>query len=369
MQPVSPPKNDSSIDTGGDIATGRPSNCDSPASSIGTNSKSNPSYQSGKISTFFQSCLTAVSICICLQVILTLCAGMHPVIELAAHGSMHATILACLVLPLLILFRRKRLLVCLSIATLLLLSITRPWYLAWPAPIAASKGVSQLKVLSWNVLSVNQSFAEIEAIVAEVDPDVIVFIEVRPDLLDGLSRITSDYPFFIDRPRWGGEGIAVLSRIRGTEFIFEDYDLPRQPAIVASIPPARGGTKIQIDGPTLNLVALHTLSPLPTHRSAIRNRQISALLEWSKPIEAPMCVCGDFNITPWAPSFRKLIRGGFVDSRIGSGNCASWPSNLGMLGIPIDHALSKGDCFVFDRKVLNRSSGSDHRPIVFSVAY
>ena len=70
---------------------------------------------------------------------------------------------------------------------------------------------------------------------------------------------------------------------------------------------------------------------------------------------------GDFNATPWSAVFQDLTSGGaWRDSRRGLGYQASWPSELGTLGIPIDHALVTPEI-----RVLQRSTfpipGSDHR--------
>ena len=56
-------------------------------------------------------------------------------------------------------------------------------------------------------------------------------------------------------------------------------------------------------------------------------------------------VIGDFNITPWSKPFREMLKGDGLgqgklrDTREGRGFFATWPSGLGWLGIPIDHAL------------------------------
>lgn len=274
---------------------------------------------------------------------------------------MHALVASLVLLPLQLGLRQRGEAICLGIASIYLCFLVQPWALWLPAASPTEPRQQSLEVLSWNLLSVNRSFSEMEDLILEVDPDLIVLIEVRPGLLDDLPQVTHKYPYHLLRPDWGGSGIAVLSRVKETRLAFKDFQFPQQPAIVASVP----GN----DGSELQLVALHALSPLPAYRTAIRNRQIRSFANWSETQTGPLCVCGDFNITPWTGPFQELLDLGFVDSRIGVGNCPSWPAQLGVFGIPIDHALSKGACHISDRTVLPAGLGSDHRPIRFTVSF
>lgn len=303
-----------------------------------------------------------LSLGLCVLGTLSLLAGLHPAFELATHFAMHATLLGILLLPLLMFFQRRWLALFVAVVLAYLLFLTQPWALLARSTHVASTESRTLRVLSWNLLSVNRSFAEIRNIVAEADPDLIVFIEVRPGLLDALPDIVRDYPYMLERPSWGGEGIALLSRVEGIELEIVDFEFARQPAIVAQLPSAQ-------DDQGLQFVAMHTLSPVPLHRAQFRDRQLSALAEWAESTDSPICVCGDLNITPWAGAFRRLIDVGFRDSRLGSGNGASWPSFLGALGIPIDHALAKGQCRISERRVLASGPGSDHLPLAFTLHY
>lgn len=302
-----------------------------------------------------------VGLAICVQALATLGAKLHPILELAAHCSLHSLVLAGIFLPLFICLREWTLTFCVGLATVFLLFLTQPWNLvALGSP--PDDNLARLKVLSWNLHSVNPNLSQIAALIRREDPDILVLIEVRPGLLDELDSVTRDYPCVFSIPSWGGHGIAILSRIPDTQFEIEEFEFPIQPAIVSSLPVVSGDSPLQI-------VALHTLSPLPPWRRAIRDRQLDAFLAWSEKQKSPLCVCGDLNITPWAPAFRRLVQSGFQDSRLGAGNCATWPSGLGMFGIPIDHALSKNGCQILNRRVLADAPGSDHRAIVFEVAY
>lgn len=304
--------------------------------------------------------VSLLSFCVCVQVGLVLCSRLHPFLELACHCSLHVLLAAAVLLPALIWLRYRGVAFCLAIATAYLLVLVQPWgFINFGQKPAEEPNT--LQVLSWNVLSINKSFAEIEQVIKDVNPDVLILIEVRPGLIEALPFVQETYPHCLQRPSWGGEGIAICSRVPGTTTSFEGFDYPRQPGIVAKIPGVSGGS--------MELVALHTLSPLPTPRTAVRDRQLASVRDWSSSRTGPTCVAGDFNTTPWTSSFIDLLRSGFRDSRVGSGNGASWPAELGWLGIPIDHAITKGDCRISERRVLQECPGSDHRPIAFKLHF
>ena len=289
-----------------------------------------------------------------------LCIGFsnwHPVLELANHFAMHGLVVSLFITPILFRFGRNRLGIMLASAMLYLAILVQPWTLL-PRVAASSDSAAGVQVLCWNLLAKNTSYEAMSKLVDQVDPDVLILIEVAPSLLDQISAISDRYPYLEAFPALGGSGIAVFSRIPGTEFEKQDFDCAFQPAIVAKLPFEESDTNLQI-------VAIHPLSPIPVGRTKTRNQQLQAFLSWADNTSGPICVCGDLNTTPWTRSFLDLLDNGFVDSRVGVGNCPSWPAWLGSFGLPIDHVLSKGGCEVFDRQVIQPSYGSDHLPVRF----
>ncbi|MEM7479279.1 MAG: endonuclease/exonuclease/phosphatase family protein [Planctomycetota bacterium] len=298
------------------------------------------------------------------QTICHLLGFVHAFLELASHCCVHVLCFGVLLLPLLFWMRRRKSALAVAVCCAVLASYVQPWNLYLPVkhPI---QGESQLKVLSWNILSRNKRIEDVVRLVKKSDADLVVLIEARPGIMELIPELLEEYPIHLERPSWAGEGIAMLSRIEGTTMRFEDFTWPRQPAIIADLPAQNG----QADGESLQLVGMHALSPVPLSRTKIRDEQLEALGEWAVKQETPVCVCGDLNITPWASPFRQLIQLGFRDSREGRGNCPTWPSKFGAFGIPIDHVLCRGSCDILNREVLSESPGSDHRPILFTVDY
>lgn len=286
---------------------------------------------------------------------------LHPLFELPSHFAVHGVCLGLLLVPAVLYYRRKLLAICAFTAWSYLLLLVHPWSLyTAAAPSALPHSATSVKVLVWNILVTNQSYEQIESLVIDHEPDVVILIETPPGLPQNLPTIVNGYPMSRTYLHWGGGGICVFSRVAGTEIELLDFECSQQPAMVATIPSSTGAVK---------LVGMHPLSPLPVSRAIVRDKQLRAFARWAQAIEGPVCVCGDFNTTPWSASFRDLLSVGLRDSREGVGNCPSWPRSLGPIGIPIDHVLSKGNCSVSDRRVLSESPGSDHAPVVFTLAF
>ncbi len=74
------------------------------------------------------------------------------------------------------------------------------------------------------------------------------------------------------------------------------------------------------------------------------------------------------NAWPWSAAFRRLTAAGNLDNSLtGHRLQPSWPDGWGPLMIPIDHALHGDDLVAVDRST-GPSLGSDHRPILVTVA-
>jgi endonuclease/exonuclease/phosphatase (EEP) superfamily protein YafD len=74
------------------------------------------------------------------------------------------------------------------------------------------------------------------------------------------------------------------------------------------------------------------------------------------------------NITPYSPLFQDwLERTGLTDTRRGRTLSPSWPVQLPIVGVPIDHcAVSRGVVIVRHRGL--PAFGSDHYPILAELA-
>lgn len=312
---------------------------------------------------FARGVLRLVVLGITLQLLLTLVSRLNPLVELAAHFSFHSLLIGLAVLPCVWLLRMKRSFVLGLVVSACLAWLIAPWNLIPRQQTVDPNFTSSLKVLSWNLLQTNRSMQEIAQLIRDVSPDVLILIEVSPGMLERLLPLL-DTPFEqqLAQPDWQGGGIAVLTRSMHAKLKIHEFGYRARPAIVARFETPGSPEPLQ-------LIALHTFSPSPVSRTKHRDQQLDNFIQWSNAQPGPLCTAGDLNTTPWTACFGRIVRSGFRDSRLGAGNCPSWPSGLGMAGIPIDHALTKGNCQITDRRVLPAGPGSDHLPIAFTVHF
>ena len=279
--------------------------------------------------------------------------------ELASHFVWQAILGGAALILLCLWQRRWKILGLALVPWCYLIVLFQPWNLWLGSPqVIPEHRAQRLTVMSWNVLCINENLEEIRRVVEQHPVDILVLVEVRPNLFQQIPQLDEMYKYRMAYPSWGGNGIALLTNRSDVQLSRVDFGGRIMPSIVASV------------GQSLQVIGVHTWSPFPPQRAVPRDRQLADLTSWVQQQASPVCVVGDLNVTPWAPSFQKLLAAGMIDSRnSGFGNSASWPSWLGPLGIPIDHALSHGPCTVTSRKLGPMVYGSDHRPLLVEIAY
>ncbi len=118
----------------------------------------------------------------------------------------------------------------------------------------------------------------------------------------------------------------------------------------------------------ISIVAFGTDSPTTPARAQRRDHVLDSAARWSRTHPARRIVMGDFNATPWSPSFQRLLHHGrLFNSLDGFGLQVSWPESNVLLRIPIDHALLGPALAAVDRGT-GPAFGSQHRSLHLTVA-
>ncbi len=228
-----------------------------------------------------------------------------------------------------------------------------PYLFGSPA-LAATSSTPPVRLLAWNVHSVNRNFAELSRLINEHDPDLVVLLEVSPDWQVFLQDSMTDFPHRLIEAREDNFGIAVLSRHPLEALRLEYLGAAGLPSVSAGF--VSGGQEI-------SLLATHPLPPAGGLRSKYRDDQLRAAAKWTREQAGEVAVVGDLNITPWSPVFVDLLEAaGLHNSAEGRGLGGSWPAFFAPLLIPIDHFLHTDDVLVTRREILT-AEGSDHLPL------
>jgi endonuclease/exonuclease/phosphatase (EEP) superfamily protein YafD len=253
----------------------------------------------------------------------------------------------------------------------------RVWYGNRPAFDRSADGEEpSVTFLAANLQWSNEERAGAIETLRAASADILVLAEPRRDWLPYIDALADSYPYR-SNARWPvASGPQILSRLpilRSRTFhpLVEGESI--RPAGLSSAYHSMAArfsfeeTVLAVsEGLSLTLLGIHAPSPASPSRSAMRNAYLERLASHCAGIEGPLLLAGDFNLTPFSPIFADFIRRtGLVN--VGGGRFATWPTWLGPLGIPIDHALLRGPLSL-RHMTQGPRLGSDHWPLVFSIA-
>ncbi len=221
-----------------------------------------------------------------------------------------------------------------------------------PGDVPASPG-GLVKVVSFNVNTANDRYADVLTYLLEQDADIVVLLEVSSEWIEQIAALDSTYPHSFVEPRNDNFGIAIYSKhallerdlIKLTEHRIESL------AVV-----------VRIAGQSLRIVGTHPLPPTSASNAAARDVQLRMLGQ--PPHAMPTLLIGDFNLTQFSPIFADLLQvSGLRDTAIGHGLPPTWMRAIPVFAIPIDQALVTPGITVVDRWT-GPSLGSDHVPLL-----
>ena len=281
----------------------------------------------------------------------------HRLLELTSHFKAQylAVSLCCLVA--LLLWRDRRWSLVALLSTVINSAAILPWY--WGKSAAPSGAqANHVRLLLSNVLTSNQQSARLIELVHSEQPDVLILQEVNGRWMQALKPLDDSFPYAKAIPRDDNFGIAVLSRLplRAREMTLGNSGVP---SIVADL---------KIAGRDISLIATHPLPPGSQETFEQRNAQLASLASLARHSAAPIILVGDLNVTMWSPFYAALIRdSGLVNARKGFGVLPTWPAQLPLWRIPLDHCLTSADIKVADIRV-GQAIGSDHLPLIVELA-
>jgi len=218
----------------------------------------------------------------------------------------------------------------------------------------------RLSLLTYNVSTSNRNSKDVIAWLATRPADVIALEEIPEGMVGAFQDLKNVYRHqFTMEPGArlnsevyaGDESLAILST----------YPITAQGVVR---PSGQGKlallAKISVPGAENPwIVVVHPSNPTSPSWLAARDAYLLDLAELIVELEGPVIVAGDFNATPFAPTFQLFLNASQTSTS--RDFPATWPSVLGPLGIPIDHVL------VRDARLANLEAfptvGSDHRAL------
>ena len=210
-----------------------------------------------------------------------------------------------------------------------------------------------VRVLLLNVHTSSSSFADVRALIADTNADLVALVEVDRRWLDALAPALTAYAP-LEHPRDDNFGLALYAR----------GSLTGEAAALGTQLPSLVARATTISGTSLGIVLTHPLPPVSSRASTDLTAHLVAVAHAARAAGDPVIVLGDFNTTPWSRPFATLLAtSGLCDTRDGFGLQATFPSSLALARIPIDHVLTSCAIGVRDRRV-ERDVGSDHLPVV-----
>ena len=215
-----------------------------------------------------------------------------------------------------------------------------------------------LRVVSFNLLSPNENYAEVISFLEDTEADLVFLHEASEPWEEALRESTLSYEVTSTRTDDQVFGTLVLAPA-GAEVSPFSFAFDGERAVQVVLP--WGDSSISVLG-------IHPLSPSTSIRAGLRDDQLAFAADWASAQVGPVAVVGDFNASPWSHTFAAFREAGLMDSEQGFGLQLSFPvtSNL-VLRVPIDHLLHSSDLAVLDRR-LGPSLGSDHNSLIVDLA-
>lgn len=240
------------------------------------------------------------------------------------------------------------------------------WWFAAMLPViheerGLPRGAVQLRAMTANLLFTNDAAGGLAGRIADLAPDIIGFDEFSHHNEPGLSAsgVLQRYPFSLERPTWGADGIALFSKLPLRDA--QEISLAGQPALRAEV--------VTANGPVTVIVA-HTVAPIEGSHAAWA-AELHALAPLVRAVRGPVLVLGDLNATLGNRPYADLLATGRVHDVLdatGSGYAMTWPVSA-RLPFPLvrpDHVLY-GHGLVALRGHTEDVPGSDHRAVVADV--
>jgi endonuclease/exonuclease/phosphatase (EEP) superfamily protein YafD len=221
-------------------------------------------------------------------------------------------------------------------------------------PRATASASGTLTVVSFNAHFANEDAARLAGYLAAENPDLVGVVELGAPMAKGLKAKLASLPHRVLLPGTV-EGLGLFSRYP-LELLHQrsGADAPDAwPAIIVRVHAPRGPVTVAL---------MHPPPPL-RELAAEHAAQIADFGRRLAAIQGPVIAMGDLNATPWSAPYRRFRRETGLEAAYPSAlGPASWPSELPVALLPLDHVLARGFDLVSGTR--GPDLGSDHYPVL-----
>ena len=282
--------------------------------------------------------------------------------------------------PLALLSRRRAAILATLVPLVILLLLFGGLFLPRVSPATASEA-ALFRVLTLNVLYLNDDGAAVQRLVQDEQPDVICLQELTPRIAADLEvRLRDAYPYRFLLPEEGTTGIGVFSRYP----LHDEGELPDPAEEVGWWWNGAQVVTVDMGGRQVKLLNVHAIPP-PSSISAsrwseifetvvrLREQELELWMDWVEQQDGPVVVAGDFNLTDQNAGYR-LVAARLNDAhrRAGWGWGHTWQAyRSGYAGLPLPSRLLRLDYVWYsdhwqavESHVGAWDHQSDHLPVV-----
>lgn len=214
-----------------------------------------------------------------------------------------------------------------------------------------------LSILSMNLLASNTNYSEALELIREMDPDVVVLLELSEEWEKQMQVLHPQFPFQKMLAQTNNFGIGILSKIPMVSSV-TNFGKGFPPSILC---------EMKIKGLPIFILATHPVPPVNQEKFIFRNEQLGEILKFSKNQKENFILVGDLNTSSFSKHFQEVLeKGDLKDSRKGFGIFSSWPTDYWIMRTTLDHFLLKGEMQVLKRTT-ERNIESDHLPVYLQV--
>lgn len=277
------------------------------------------------------------------------------VFDLLSHFRLQYLI-ACTVVMIFALFRRRSWLVLLALISLLW-NAQIVYVFQQTAEVLGVPGEKPLRVMTFNVLTDNKNQVAAINQVLQTDADIVCLQEVDESWRVALEPLRVKYPHRAEELSDGNFGIACYTRLPLKSLEVRRFTIWRLPTIVLNLDHL---------GRPLTFIGTHPEPPMGETRAHEWLEQLSGIAALVAGLSGEVIVAGDFNATPWCEGMRVLREKSGLDFRSAD---PVWPPTWGLnlpMMIPIDHVLMKRGLTV-QKRIIGPDVGSDHRSVTVEI--